>query len=148
MIREGKPLPADALENMPKITELMAADRDVMAFYSFGSFVQEDLKPLSDLDFGVLLSNELDRTQMFDKHLELIGVFNDTFRTDEIDLVLLNDASMRFSYNIIKSGKLMHCRDITELTDFIEKTVKLYLDFRFFRDAFDDEFLRGVGYRG
>jgi predicted nucleotidyltransferase len=148
MIREGKPLPADALENMPKITELMAADRDVMAFYSFGSLVQEDLKPLSDFDFGVLLSNELDRTQMFDKHLELIGVFTDTFRTDEIDLVLLNDAPMRFSYNIIKSGKLMHCRDSTELTEFIEKTVKLYLDFRFFRDAFDEAFLKGIGYIG
>jgi predicted nucleotidyltransferase len=148
MIREGKPLPADALENMPKITELMAADSDVMAFYSFGSLKQEALKPLSDFDFGVLLSNELDRTQMIDKHLELIGVFNDTFRTDEIDLVLLNDAPMRFAYNIIKSGDLLFCRNKVYLTDFCEQVIKIYLDFKFFRDEFDKAFLKQVGYHG
>jgi hypothetical protein len=84
----------------------------------------------------------------FDKHLDLIGKFNEVLKTDEVDLVMMNDAPMRFSHNIIKSGKLIHCKNKIELIDFIEKTIKLYLDFRFFRDTFDDTFLKGIGYSG
>jgi hypothetical protein len=84
----------------------------------------------------------------FDKHLDLIGKFNEVLKTDEVDLVMMNDAPMRFSHNIIKSGKLIHCANKIELIDFIEKTIKLYLGFRFFRDTFDDTFLKGIGYSG
>ena len=84
----------------------------------------------------------------FDKHLDLIGKFNEVLKTDEVDLVMMNDAPMRFSHNIIKSGKLLYCSNKAELSDFIEKTIKLYLDFRFFRDAFDVSFLKGIGYSG
>jgi uncharacterized protein len=107
-----------------------------------------DLKPLSDLDFGTLISGELDKQMRFDKHLDLIGKFNEVLKTDEVDLVMMNDAPMRFSHNIIKSGKLIHCTNKFELIDFIEKTIKLYSDFRFFRDTFDDTFLKGTGYSG
>ena len=70
------------------------------------------------------------------------------FRTDEIDLVVLNDAPLKFCHQILKTGKLLHLGNKSELIDFREKTVKLYLDFRFFRDAFDRAFLEGVGYHG
>ena len=73
---------------------------------------------------------------------------NSVFRTDEIDLVVLNDAPLRFCHRILKTAKLLHLGNKSELIDFREKTVKLYLDFRFFRDAFDRAFLEGVGYHG
>jgi predicted nucleotidyltransferase len=126
----------------------MSKDKDVIALFSFGSLASGDMKPLSDLDFGILVTPGLDREKRFEKHLDLIGVFNRVFESDEIDLVLMNDAPMRFSYHIIKSGKLMLCADREILVEFIEKTVKLYLDFRFFRDEFDNEFLKGIGYYG
>jgi hypothetical protein len=55
----------------------------------------------------------------FDKHLDLIGKFNEVLKTDEVDLVMMNDAPMRFSHNIIKSGKLMHCANKIELISII-----------------------------
>ncbi len=148
MIREGHKLPPNAASKIPELLDRIAKDAQIVALYALGSLVTGDQKPLSDLDFGVLVSGKVDKQKRFDKHLDLIGKFNEVLKADEVDLIMMNDAPMRFSYNIIKSGKLMHCRDSTELTEFIEKTTKLYLDFRFFRDAFDDEFLRGVGYRG
>jgi len=101
-----------------------------------------------DLDFGVLLSNALDRKERFEKSIDLLGVFNSTLKTDEVDLVILNDGPLRFAYNIIKTGNLLFCRDRSQLTDFIEKTIKYFLDFRPARDRFDREFLRGIGYHG
>ncbi|NVM21530.1 MAG: nucleotidyltransferase domain-containing protein [Desulfobacterales bacterium] len=146
MIREGRKLSEDVMKRVPAIVEKVSRDEEVLALYAFGSLAKGMLKPLSDLDFGVLVSMELERRQRFDKHLELIGMFNDTFRTDEVDLVLMNDAPMRFSYNIISKGKLLFCRDRHPLIDFCARTIKLYLDFRFFRDNFDKVFLRGIGY--
>lgn len=148
MIREGHKLPEDVTDRIPVLIEQIEKDTDVVALYTFGSLATGDLKPLSDLDFGILVSGKFDKQKRFDKHLELIEIFNEVLKTDEVDLVMMNDAPMRFSHNIFKSGELIHCGNSRELADYIEKTVKLYLDFRFFRDAFDDSFLKGIGYSG
>ena len=148
MLREGRKLPSDVTDRIPGLIKRVSKDKQIVALYSFGSLAAGDLKPLSDLDFGILVSPTLDKQQRFEKHLELIGLFNEQFESDEIDLVLMNDAPMRFSHNIIKSGKLLFCSDSGLLRDFIEKTVKVYLDFRYFRDEFDKEFLKGAGYYG
>jgi predicted nucleotidyltransferase len=148
MIREGQKLPPNVESRIPLLLDRIAKERDIVALYAFGSLTTGDLKPLSDLDFGILVSGRLDKQKRFDKHLDLLGKFNEVLKTDEVDLVMMNDAPMRFSHNIIKSGKLIYCQNKTELSEFIEKTVKLYLDFRFFRDAFDNTFLKGIGYSG
>lgn len=148
MIREGKRLPDNVLDGMTAITEIVPEVDDVMVLYSFGSAANNELNPLSDLDFGILLSLELNKDERFKKHLDLIGKFNDVFNTDEIDLVLMNDAPVRFNYNIIKTGKLLFVRDKLMLADFQEHIIKKYLDFKYYRDDFDSGFLKGIGYHG
>ena len=148
MIREGHKLPPDIESKMPKLLDRISKESGIVALYAFGSLASGDLKPLSDLDFGIIVSRKLNKQKRFDCHLDLIGTFNQVLGTDEVDLVQMNDAPMHFSYNIIKSGKLIYCRDKTELAEFIEKTIKLYLDFKYFRNAFDNAYLKGIGYRG
>jgi predicted nucleotidyltransferase len=148
MIREEKKINKNALQNIPAIVKLISLDNDVLALYGFGSIAHGVFNPLSDLDFGVLLKDDFDKSAYFGKQLELIGLFNDIFRTDEIDLVLMNDAPLRFCHNIIKTGKLLYCREKREIIDFQERLIKLYLDFKYFRDSFDESFLKGVGYHG
>jgi hypothetical protein len=148
MIRENKKLPQDVIGKIPEIVQAISGDPDVVALFSFGSLAEGRLTPLSDLDFAVLVSKRLTERQRFEKHLELIGVFNSVLRTDEIDLVVLNDTPLKFGHRILKTGKLLCLRNKEELIDFSEKVVKLYLDFRFFRDSFDSAFLEGAGYHG
>ena len=148
MIREGKKLPKDVQKKIPEIIKAVEVDPDVVAFFVFGSFAIGFLKPLSDLDFGILLNDRLDKSQRFDKHIQLIGLFNDTFRTDEIDLIIMNDAPLRMAFQILKTGKILVCRNPAALIDFRELLVKKYLDFKCMRDAFDTVFLEGVGYHG
>lgn len=148
MIREGHKLPLNITNRIPLLIKRISKDKEIVALFSFGSITSGDLKPLSDLDFGIIVSNILDRKKLFDKHLNLIGLFNKVLQTDEVDLILMNDAPMRFSHNILKTGKLLFCSDTGALTEFIEKTVKVYLDFKYFRDEFDKEFLKGVGCYG
>jgi predicted nucleotidyltransferase len=148
MIREDKKLPKDAIRKIPEIVDIVSGDKDIVVLYTFGSLAKGDLKPMSDLDFAVLLTPRLSRKQRFDKHLKLIGIFNHVFRTDEIDLILLNDAPPRFVYRILKEGKILICKKQDEFIDFKEYVVKTYLDFKFFRDRFDRIFLEKVGYYG
>ncbi|MDF1593719.1 MAG: nucleotidyltransferase domain-containing protein [Desulfobacterales bacterium] len=141
-------MPADVKEKVPVVIEAVSNDPDIVALYAFGSLSDNALRPLSDLDFGVLLSCRLEKKQRFEKHLELIGLFTSTLRTEEIDLVVLNDAPARFSFHITNSGTILYCRDRSALIDFIEMTRMLYLDFKPFRESFDREFLQGIGYHG
>jgi predicted nucleotidyltransferase len=148
MIREGVKLPKDVEYKIPGLTQSAARDRDIIALYAFGSLAQHALKPLSDLDFGILLASRLDKQERFDKDIELIGLFTDFLKTDEIDLIVMNDAPPRIAFNILKTGKLLLCNDRSTLVDFREHIVKYYLDFKYFRDQFDAIFLKGVGYYG
>ncbi len=136
VIREGRKLPPGVTDRIQILIDEISKDSDVVAVFSFGSLAAGDLKPLSDLDFAVLISKNLDSKTRFEKHLQLFGLFNQVFKTDEIDLVLLNDLSAGFSYNIIFSGKLLYCVDRAELTDFMERTVKSHLVFQVFQGGF------------
>lgn len=148
MIREGRKLSKDAILKIPEIVKVVSNDEDIIALYSFGSLAKENLNPLSDLDFAVLLTLRLAKEQRFDRHLSLIGEFNRVFKTDEVDLILLNDTPLRFVYQIQKQGKLLFCRDRTDLGRFNEYVVKMYLDFKYFRESFDRVFLEGISYYG
>lgn len=148
MIREGTKLPADVQERIPFIVQTLAEDKGIVALYAFGGMLQNALKPLSDLDFGILLAGRMDKKNRFEKQLTLIGLFTDILKTDEIDLINMNDAPPRIAFEILKTGKLLLCNDRPALIDFRERVVRVYLDFKYSRDAFDEVFLDGVGYHG
>ncbi len=148
MIRDGIKLQDDVLERLPRLIQALKQHSEVVAVYSFGGAAKNEIKPLSDLDYAILLSGQLSKRQRFEKHLELIGIFNNVFRTDEIDLIILNDAPLRFCYVILKTGKLLYFRNKDDLIDLRDQVLKYYLDFKFFRDSFDKVFLEGVGYDG
>jgi len=148
MIREGRKLPQDTQKIIPELVRALDADKDVIALYAFGSLANDALNPMSDLDFGILLNTRLDEGRRFDKHIELIGVFTDIFKTDEIDLINMNDAPFRIAFQIIKTGKLLVCGNAGALTRFRERLVKSYLDFKCMRRSFDAVFLEGIGYHG
>ena len=148
MIREGFKLPEGVHRKIPELVRSFSRDKDIVALYAFGSLAHDALKPLSDLDFGMLLSERMDKSQRFQKNLDLIGLFTDFFKTEEIDLINMRDAAPRIAYNIMKTGKLLICNDKSELINFREQTVKFYIDFKNLRDRFDAEFLMGIGYHG
>ncbi|MBL6972740.1 MAG: nucleotidyltransferase domain-containing protein, partial [Desulfobacterales bacterium] len=82
MIRDGIKLQDDVLERLPGLIQALKQHSEVVALYSFGGAAKNELKPLSDLDYAILLSGQLSKRQRFEKHLELIGIFNNVFRTD------------------------------------------------------------------
>lgn len=141
-------MPKDIKKRIPAIVASLRRDKDVVALFSFGSLAKDTLKPLSDLDFGVLLSKRMDKKVCIDKHLKLVGVFIDSLKTEEVDLINMNQAPVHINFQILKIGQLLICNDRCSLIDYHEQIVRSYLDFKFVRDEFDSLFLKGVGYHG
>jgi predicted nucleotidyltransferase len=147
MIRDIR-LPAGIQD---KISLLMAKLQDVDsidAVYLFGSVAKKDLKPLSDIDIAVLLREGLGKDKMSELKLSFTGLIADALSTEEFDLVVLNDAPIRFSYSILKDGALVFVKDEKHLIDFRERAIKYYLDFSYYIKEFDKAFLEGLGYHG
>jgi len=83
MIKEGRKLPPLVTDRIPVIIYEVSKDSEVVALFSFGSLAKGALKPLSDLDFAVLVSKRIDTENRFKKHLQLIGLFNQGMITFE-----------------------------------------------------------------
>lgn len=75
--------------------------------YLFGSQANGAAGPMSDYDFAVYL-NEKNAKKRFDIRLKLMADLGLALKTDNIDVVVLNDTdSPDLKYNIIKEGKLL-----------------------------------------
>ncbi|MBI3914028.1 MAG: DUF86 domain-containing protein [Chloroflexi bacterium] len=77
--------------------------------YLFGSRARGQAFRWSDVDVGVYL-DEPNEDKRFDIQKSLVGDLVHTLHTEDVDLVLLNEAPPRFAYNVI-SGKPIYSRD-------------------------------------
>jgi len=103
---------------------------EVECVYLFGSYVRKDVTPLSDVDIAVYLSSRVSRDKYFDLRLRLYGEAMRLLRTEEVDVVLLNQAGIQFAYEIILTGKILYERDQMNRITFETRTIDRYLDFK------------------
>ncbi|MGQ4915739.1 MAG: type VII toxin-antitoxin system MntA family adenylyltransferase antitoxin [Candidatus Asgardarchaeia archaeon] len=94
----------------------------------FGSIATDEQSPISDIDIAVYV-DETKVDDLFKFQLKLLGAFNDCFKTDEIDLVILNEAPPALKYEIIKKGILVFCRNENVYDEFYLRAMKEYFDF-------------------
>jgi uncharacterized protein len=147
MIRNRK-LPSNIQERIPLMVSKLIETRCIEAVYLFGSAAKKNLKPLSDIDIAVLINDGLKKEEIESLKLALIELIAGALSTEEFDLVILNDAPIRFSYTILKDGELVFVKDEKHLIDFREKVVRRYLDFSYYLKKFNKAFLDGAGYHG
>lgn len=89
----------------------------VIAAYLFGSRASGSPTPLSDIDIGILLSKDLPDMESFRIEMNLQGELQKIFKTDKIDLVVLNKAPLPIQFNAT-SGKLLFSSNHQKRTTF------------------------------
>ena len=97
-------LPENIEHNIPKAEAHLKSRPDVHFAYLFGSLARGKPLPLSDIDIAVYLSESSD---VFEKKLEILGKLADLLETDEIDLVILNEAPLALRMKILENKKLI-----------------------------------------
>lgn len=106
-----------------------ALDRDgVVAARLFGSQARGEAGPLSDIDIAVWLDPRLPPGARFDLRMELIGAATAALRTNEVDVVPLNDAPPLLRHRAIRDGRLLLERDARQRIGLDTDAILEYLD--------------------
>lgn len=81
---------------------------EIKLVYFFGSRAKGLEGPMSDYDFAVYL-DEKDKKKIFDIKFVLMDKISRLFKTDKVDVVVLNlTEAPELKYDIIKNGKLIY----------------------------------------
>jgi predicted nucleotidyltransferase len=104
--------------------------RKVVFAYLFGSQTKGEAGPLSDIDIAICFDEAVAWDERFDSRLEVLGDLTDLFRTDDIDLVVLNDAPPLLAHRILREGLLLFCANEKTRVAFETSAVLKYLDWK------------------
>ncbi len=102
---------------------------DVVLAYLFGSHARKRAWAQSDVDIGVLLAGHPDDDRCFEMRLEIIGGLMSLFHTNDVDVLILNQAPPALRYAVLRDGLLVFCRERQAMIEFYVRTVSEYLDF-------------------
>jgi len=112
---------------MNLLNDFFLRDSNVIFAYLFGGMVKDRPSPLSDVDIAMYVKDmkKLDYLGMFGKIAAILG-------TDEIDLVILNNAPLSLTGRILQERKILvdkepfvrHLFESRILREFFDFTVK------------------------
>jgi len=140
-MRRGARLPEDVEHRLVTLGAVLGEERVVRFAYVFGGAARGTLRPLSDVDVAVYLDEAADPVQA---RLDLIGVVTKHLGTDEVDLVVLNQAPTALRGRIVQSRRVIVDKDPFLRHRFESLALRTFLDFRIFeRRLLDARFARG-----
>lgn len=115
-----------------QLTKLKAIGKkyQILFAYLFGSQAKGIIGKLSDIDIAFYFDEKLNSGRRFDRKLRLIAELSEIFKTNNIDIVLLNDVYPLLGHRIIRDGKVLFSFDERKRKDFEVKTMSLYFDFK------------------
>ena len=97
---------------------------------SEGSSLSDSVGPLSDYDFGIVISHQVKEDEGFPpaKRFKLQSRLSGLLDS-EVDLVLLNEAPIELQYNVISSGVLLFERGVKYRVEYEAKVLGRYGDY-------------------
>jgi predicted nucleotidyltransferase len=141
----------DVSDRIPALVEMLGNEPGLVAVYLYGSYGTPDQTPLSDIDLGLLFTD--DRVPTPKEHVALITRIIEVLREDDVSVTVLNKAPLAFQHRVLAQGRRLLVRDEIAHADFVERTVTRYSDFavdeaRFFEEydrALVEEYCGGTG---
>ena len=117
-------------KNIAKVFEIRP---EVSAAYLFGSVVMGMERKRSDLDIAVHLDDSLSMEQMGQYRFELIDILEQAVGS-EVDLVVLNTASLKIISQVLRYGRLVYSESIDQARSYKLRKQREYFDFMYYLD--------------
>jgi uncharacterized protein len=134
----------DLAETLPKLEALFAAQTDVQVAYLFGSQAKGKAHAHSDLDVAVLLEGQPDGAMCTQRRLDVIGDLMSLLHTNDVDVVVLNQADLVLRHQVVAYGKLAYAREHSIAVEFRVRTLNLYMDFAPFLKRMEQAFFQRI----
>jgi uncharacterized protein len=128
MIRDST-LPPDIATRLSNLGQVLERCPAVVFAYLFGSAATRRLTPLSDVDVAVYLEDTADPVEA---RLQTIGAVTSHLGTDNVDVVVLNQAPTALAGRILGSRRVILDRDPFRRHCFESLALRKFLDFRIF----------------
>jgi len=140
MIKRNK-IEKDIAQFFPLLEEKLKEDEDIIFVYIFGGYGKGKISPLSDFDIGIYLKENVD---IFEKKIYLNSFITSILKTDEVDIVFLNNAPCVLVHNILKTGKLLFSKDEKKRIEFVAKNIKEYFDMQYYLKRFKEDMFKRI----
>ena len=124
-------------EIINRIKNYLYSRDEAVAGYIFGSYSSGTVRPKSDIDIAVLLSDTVDSKDYGQIKLSIINDLIELLSFDRIDIVVLNVASPLLSHEIIKKGLLLFSKDEAKRINYTANATIHYLDTIYLRRVQD-----------
>ena len=117
-------------EIIDKIIQIAKKYEFIKALYLFGSQAQDKKNEKSDIDIAVLLENNY--TEKFGEIK--VNLYEDFIKEglDNIDLVILNQASALLKYEVVKENTLIYKKENFDGASYQSLVIRKYLDFEYY----------------
>ncbi len=126
---------------LEKLKLSLENDPDIIFCFLFGSYGKNQISPLSDVDLAFYLREDVNT---FEKKLDLIEITGRLLGTDEIDLVILNEAPATLVREIINTGKVLICKDENKMIEFEIRKLREFFDTQFLREFSEKQLIRRI----
>lgn len=110
-----------------KVQRIAENENCIAAVFLFGSHAEGFSNEKSDIDFGVVVGDG--KTKVDLKEQLRLGIVFANEMKKEVDVVILNNASLAFSYQVLSKGFLVFERERDHTSNFIEYIMDMYFDF-------------------
>lgn len=106
---------------------------NISVIYLFGSFAEDKTMQFSDIDIGILLTQEAmvdTGKDMGEIYNQVYDVLTDIFPSRNIDIVFLQKAPLELRFDVITHGRILYESSRDASLKFEEDTMILYADFK------------------
>jgi uncharacterized protein len=121
---------------------------EVVLGFLFGSYARGQGRPDSDVDCAVLLADNVPSGDAFDFRLRVMDGLARAIGRDDVDVAILNEASLALAYRVLRDGVLLFCRDHAAYVRYRVRTLNLYFDFAPLLERHQAIFLKRVSEEG
>ncbi len=128
--------------------ERVFKDHPVFFAYLFGSRVKGNVTALSDTDIAVFLDEQLTPDECFQARLKLASDLAVAYKTDKIDLVVLNDSPLVLSFEVISTGEILYCADESKRVGYESKIMSLYFDQQYYHQRHSQSIINRIAREG
>lgn len=118
------PIPKNIGLKFDELVDFFKRDPNILFAYLFGGLLRKRFNPLSDVDLALYLRKAKD----FD-YLEAYKNIAQILTTDEIDLIILNHASLALAGRILQNRKILIDKDPFLRHQYESLTLRKFFDF-------------------
>ena len=122
--------PMDLFEKQAQITQLFQTSPVDVAYASGSASARKLAGRFSDLDVGLLLLDKIKTAEYFDYQVYFVSELSKALETADLDVVILNNASLLQRAQVINSWSLLFQRDQRRRVQFAARTTMEYLEFK------------------